>query len=781
MDLSSAFVFPSPHLPSKAQKVVNVLLEEVERRTGIKWKKVDEWITGDIPLIFLACEKDIGDLSPRLKARIPKIESEGYCIITEKTPLPVILIVGKDNKGLLYGVGKFLRKLNWGKDLLKLDGELSICSAPRYSLRGHQLGYRPKTNAYDAWSPEQFDQYIRELALFGANSIEILPPRTDDEPTSPHMKVQPLEMMVRLSEIIDSYGMDVWVWYPNVGKDYTDSKCLEEEKREREEIFRLLPKIDAVFIPGGDPGDLPPDLLFSWAEEVSKILAKYHPEAKIWLSPQSAHEGWIEGFLAEVDKRPEWLGGIVFGPWVQLPLPELRERIPQEYPIRHYPDITHSLQCQYPVWNWDLAFAITLGRECINPRPKAMKHIHNLLAPYTIGSITYSEGINDDVNKFIWSDQDWDPSTDVGETLRDYARLFISPQFADEIAQGFLALEENWEEPLLINQTVDITLMQWQEMERRAPKEVLNNYRFQMGLLRAYYDAYIKRRLIYETELERRARDSLRLAPQIGSTNALEEAEEILRKAKTEPVSADYKKRCEKLADELFKNIGAQLSVIKHKAIGWSRGAFMDDIDMPLNNSRWFSYQFQRIKKLMDENERLKAISVILERENPGPGGFYDNFGTSSFKRVVREKSWKEDPGNLTSPFISFVPSLLHLDAHLEEEIGGIPLSWIANLTALYDIPITIVYEHVEPNSLYTIRITYIGEHGGRVKLVANDDYVVHDFLEIKGKIALTVEFPIPLQAIKKGKLTLTWLHEGGRRTHIAEVWLMKEIRGNGC
>ena len=110
---------------------------------------------------------------------------------------------------------------------------------------------------------------------------------------------------------------------------------------------------------------------------------------------------------------------MVFGPWVKIPLPELRKLVKAEIPIRRYPDITHSLSCQYPVPDWDVAYAMTLGRECVNPRPEDEKHIHNILAPYASGSISYSEGTNDDVNKFIWSDQDWDPQTPAMETLRD--------------------------------------------------------------------------------------------------------------------------------------------------------------------------------------------------------------------------------------------------------------------------------------------------------------------------------------------------------------------------
>ncbi len=775
MDIRDALVFV-PYPLGRGEIAVRVLREEIERRTGLRWEETSRWAEGR-PLVLLALEELPPECLPLVGRCWDELEppgEEGYRIAMVEEPSPFVAIVGNDERGLLYGVGKFLRKLHWGKGFVKLEA-FSLSAAPRYRLRGHQLGYRPKTNAYDAWTPGQFEQYIRELALFGANSIEILPPRTDDAPTSPHMKVPPLEMMLKLSEIIDSYNLDVWIWYPNMGRDYRDPQCLEEERREREEIFSLLPRINAVFIPGGDPGHLPPELLFWWAGEVARILERHHPEAGVWLSPQSSQEGWIEEFLAILrETQPDWLGGIVFGPWVQIPLPRLRELVPLRYPLRHYPDITHSLQCQYPVWDWDVAFALTLGRECINPRPKAMKHIHNLLAPYTIGSISYSEGINDDVNKFLWSDQDWDPQTPFMETLRDYARLFICPQFAEGIAQGLLALEENWEGSLLTNERVDITLMQWQDMEGKVPREVLDNYRFQMGLLRAYYDAYIRRRLIYETELEREAREVLASSPARGSLFVLGRAEEILRRAEREPVAQDYKERCWELAEALFRNIGAQFSVTRHGAIDWSRGAFMDDIDMPLNNSRFLLSEFERIRNLGEEGERAQAILQLLRREDPGPGGFYDNFGTpSAWRRVIREKSWEEDPGNLSSPFISFVPSLFHQEPS-SRDLEGIPLSWVANLTALYDIPISIFYDNLDPVSSYRIRITYIGEHGGEVKLLAGE-HLVHDFLRIGGRKAVVVEYPIPSQAIKEGRLTLTWLHRKGRRTHIAEVWLVRE------
>ena len=50
-----------------------------------------------------------------------------------------------------------------------------IATSPAYPIRGHQLGYRNTANSWDAWTVDQYEQYIRELALFGSNCIENIP------------------------------------------------------------------------------------------------------------------------------------------------------------------------------------------------------------------------------------------------------------------------------------------------------------------------------------------------------------------------------------------------------------------------------------------------------------------------------------------------------------------------------------------------------------------------------------------------------------------------------
>ena len=85
-------------------------------------------------------------------------------------------VVGNDARGVLFGVGRLLRELRMTPGHVTLPAALNLASSPKYPLRGHQLGYRPKTNSYDAWDLAQWDRYIRELAVFGTNAIELIPP-----------------------------------------------------------------------------------------------------------------------------------------------------------------------------------------------------------------------------------------------------------------------------------------------------------------------------------------------------------------------------------------------------------------------------------------------------------------------------------------------------------------------------------------------------------------------------------------------------------------------------
>ena len=773
----------------KGEKLVkcaaDVLKEEIEKRSEIKITTVNKLPKSLENSIILCLENNLEHFSSPYREAITsmeKIGKEGYKLFKLDSK-GAILVVGCDARGVLYGVGKLLRMMEIRKEGIIIPETMKIASTPKSEVRGHQLGYRPKTNAYDAWTVEQMDAYIRDLVVFGANAIEIMPPNTDDDPTSPVMKLSLLDMAMEQSKICDAYGLDVWMWYPNMGEDYTGDEAIQAELEERREVFRKIPRIDAVFVPGGDPGELEPDILFSFLNKMAAVLKEYHPNATIWVSPQVFRptRAWLDRFYYHVNRKYPWFGGIVFGPWVKDSPQAMRSQVDAAIPIRHYPDITHSIACQYPVPYWDPAFIRTLSRECINPRPLDQKAIHNCMAPYCIGSISYSEGINDDVNKMIWSDQDWDSATPVIHTLRDYARFFISPDYTEEIAQGILALEQNFKGALITNTNVTRTYLQWKALEEKLTEKEARNYRFQLGLIRACYDEYIYRRLIRENAMESRALEVLSNAKTSGAMTALSVAKQML----TERPASDYlnmlRGKCFDLADSLFVNIGAQLTVEKHFAEE-GRGNFMDYIDVPLNNSPWLLEQIDRIAALDNEQERLSRIEDVINRTNPGPGGFYDNFGSIKAKsRLVNKVSWEDDPGFLQSP-VSDV-GILHNNIEWVHVITAMgfdnqvcPSEWMTQFATFYENPLEVQYEGLDVQSAYKIRVSYTGRYRSNMRLFANG-HLVHDYI-LAGEQP-TYEYTIPPQALTDGRgtIVLRWeTVEGERGSQVAEVWIILSI-----
>src|SRR5437588_6294840 len=106
-----------------------------------------------------------------------------------------------------------------------------------------------------------WEQYYRDLIVFGTNAIELIPPRSDDAADSPHFPLPPLEMMVGMSRLADQYGLDVWIWYPALDVDYANPRTVAAALKEWGAVFEKLPRIDAVFVPGGDPGHTRPAAL----------------------------------------------------------------------------------------------------------------------------------------------------------------------------------------------------------------------------------------------------------------------------------------------------------------------------------------------------------------------------------------------------------------------------------------------------------------------------------------------------------------------------------------
>ena len=773
VSLDNAVVVVAGSSSPRVQQAATMLVEEVEKRSALRWPIVNARPQGGQPAIVVGLQDSLEDFAGPWKETLAKTSqagAEGYHLQTfSDAGTTGVAVVGNDERGVLFGVGRLLRELHMSKQSVYAEGGLDVVTAPKYPLRGHQLGYRPKVNTYDGWTAPMFEQYIRDLAVFGANAIEMIPPRSDDAPDSPHFPLPQIDMMEAVSGIADRYGIDVWIWYPALDKDYSDPNTVEFALKEWGDVFARLPRIDAILVPGGDPGHTQPKYMMALLEKQTEVLHRTHPNAQMWMSPQSFTAEWMDEFIAYMQQvQPTWLSGIVFGPQNRIGLPELRKLIPPQYPIRRYPDITHSIRSQYPVPDWDVAYAITEEREVINPRPTHYAQIFRLWDDEAVGFLTYSEGVNDDVNKIVWSGLGWDPETPPIDILRDYGRYFIGDAYADDYAQILLALERNWQGPLLTNTGVMTTLQQVQELERTVPPQTLLNWRFQQTRYRAYYDAYVRTRLIYETDLEERAMDVLRQAERIGAELAMREAESILDTAQTDPVGQDLRGGVSDMAEALYQSIRMQHSVPRYRAIHAGRGGNFDLIDRPLNDRLWLLDRFAEIRALPSVYERLDKIDEIVNWTNPGPGGYYDDLGNPSQQpHLVRPYMPDTDPETRKSPLVAFA----YRDGHR--------MSWVRNAETRFEDGLRVKYADLDPTAQYKVRAVYAGDKlDAKLRLFANETIAIHPYIPKEVPLR-PVEFEIPKEATATGELTLTWYQEpggggSGRGCQVAEVWLMR-------
>ena len=710
---------------------------------------------------------------------------EGYKFYVDKSNGIKIIVSGADQRGAFYGMGRALRKLSLKKGCIKAGESIdTISTSPKYPLRGHQLGHRSKNNTHDAWTIEQYDRYIRELAIFGANAIEILPIRTDDDLYSQLFKEDPEDTMIKLSETINSYGMDVWVWYPNMGENYDDEGAIEREVAEREKIYSMLPYVDCVMVPGGDPGHLHPKKFFPITEKCIKPLKKYHPDAKIWISEQASTttQEWLDSFFEELNKEPWWLDGMVFAPWTRDNIDIIRNLTPDKYPIRNYPDISHSLQAQYPVPNMDMHFGMVYGREAINPRPGHMKFLHNKYEKYTIGALTYSEGIHDDVNKFSWMAQDWDPGMSAEESIEDYVRFFIDPDMAGEITEAIFALEENWLGSIT-DARIDDTYKKWVAIEDKISGEAGVNFRIQMCLIRAYMDYYIKRRYLDEKDYEMRAVQVLKKAAGTGCDAAIEKAWCILDTKMRYPTCEDIRTKIQKLSDSLFDLIGIQLTVNHHRGQYTWRGAFVDCLDIPLNDYRWLTYNFKKILKLESEEDKLAQLDSVLNRTKVGKDEYYTDMGSpESLEHIIIENTYEGDPGYLYTAHIDVDmfgswASFSTMGGNYKEV--NMPLAWLTRARTNYGVPLKVRYDGLDTDANYKLKVVYyLAYNDLNYRLTAGDGIIIHDAVKAidKDDFYPLFEYIIPKKAYENGILNLRWDTVGNLgRIQIHELWLVKE------
>lgn len=580
-------------------KAAEIFAEEIEIRAGFK-PEISESADDNFVSFVVEDESDCENYS---------IEHNGDKIVISAHRL----------RGLLFGCGEFIKKAEFKNGKICLVKNISIKRQPSMKIRGHQLSYTDMNNTVDMWDKKQYERYILDLVLFGMNTVE-----ADSgvrEETSALMRFSQKEMLVAMSEICVKFDIDLSVWHELWSKDSDEETMAKVHK-----LYDDLPKLDILFPPGGDPGDMQGEAFVQRCVKIKREMQKIFPKIQMWPSAQAPHEypDWGERFVSEMAKCPEEIDGVIYGPNHAMPLDELRRKIDSRYPFRLYPDIGHNVRCETPVHfdrdDWHYSLAATLSREAVNPRPSEYRLYHRQTRQYVDGSVTYSEGVNDDLNKFVWSAMDLDCDSDLRENVLDYCRAFFIGADAEKLADLLIAFEHSWNGDPVENRNIQANFDGFVNMAEANP-ELMKNWRFVLHLFRAYCDKLVRDRRIFELTLI----DEAKILVYKGDTA---KALEVLKTDFCDEYK-ENRKKIDELAKFLFDLIGIQLDVEHYHGMSWERGCTLMTIDNPVTDRRY----------LVDKLEKNPENAVkYFERNNVSHDEYYFSFAEHGFEVCGKQK-----------------------------------------------------------------------------------------------------------------------------------------------
>lgn len=370
-------------------------------------------------------------------------------------------IVGNDENGLLYGVGKHRREPGW---------------------RGTSVPEKPVRTIYFATHFHNFYhdapiadvcRYIEELALWGCNTLTVwfdMHHYTGlDDPAAQAM-VERLRAMLRAAEGVgmrpglmllanEAYSTSPaelradWTaghdgYFAPPGGHYHVEICpnqpggLELILRWRGEMLDAFADVNLGFLviwpydqggctcakcaPWGANGFL------TVAEPLARLLRQRYPAAKLVLSTwyfdrftTGEWEGLSQAFAAGA---PDWVDYLLADDCQGFPEYPLAHGFPGNLPAVNFPEI--SMHGMSP---W--------GGFGANPRPRHWQDYWQTVGNRLAGGFPYSEGIFEDFNKVLHLQLNWDGGRGTRDIAREYAAAEFSPAVADAVVEALFALE----------------------------------------------------------------------------------------------------------------------------------------------------------------------------------------------------------------------------------------------------------------------------------------------------------------------------------------------------
>ena len=429
-----------------------------------------------------------------------------------------IKIIGGDTRGVLYGVGKFLRTSRFdhgGFTPGKWRGE----SLPKGTFRAVYLATHFQ-NYYEAAPIEEIKHYIEDLGLWGYNTILVHYPTWQfdsiDDPTSqkwlerftillahakkcglkvgllqvPNQGFKTVPQVLRGVRVPGhrrgNHGVNLCPSKPEAKKMLIElyEGLLDEFKNVGLDYFEFWPY---------DEGGCACEQCWPWGArgylEISKAITKKvrsrFPHCKIVLST------WC--FENEDDKNPdgEWIGLEKSmeedNSWVDYIMADghddyfpkylLEQGIPGQLPLVNFPEIS-----MFGMSPW--------GGYGANPAPTHFQKLWSRIKNIAVGGAPYSEGIYEDINKAIFAGFYWNPERKAEDIIKEYISFEFSPVVVDDLLEVVRIFEQNHNRSQIKGNAIRAFELVTNS-ENRLTEEVKNSWRWRIFYLRALIDKEI--------------------------------------------------------------------------------------------------------------------------------------------------------------------------------------------------------------------------------------------------------------------------------------------------
>ena len=348
------------------------------------------------------------------------------------------------------------------------------------------------------------------------------------------------------------------------------------------------------------------------------------------------------------------------------------------------------------------------------------------------------------------------------------------------MAKAIFQLEENIEEdsdfPLDQKSGIDSYYKLVKEAGEKMPVELMKeNWLWRMYMQKAAIDKYVqlkvKQQKAFQGNIENKVGSLLAGNKTISIKDLLTEFSPSSIERET-PEMAELRMEAEFLGEESNDLFGVRndgIFNLQHDFIGLA----------------WLERQLERAQNASGK-DRLNLLEMIVDYENPGEGGYYDNLGTYN-----------------NAPNVVFGYPYDHGQPYVSEMLseGNRPSQRSMHFTQDEDQGVTLEYTHLDPKAKYSIRFTFVrpwyqARYADRMnqksQSIYADDQLLVEEVEVPLQMSDFLNFDIPSKLTKDGELVIRlkhasdvaqgdqvaieqWRNSGGWGTIVSEVWLIKK------